>query len=94
MQIGGNGSSGYDLRWFEDRAGAVPSDAWVLSVPLTVYRLLMLAWALWIAFALLRWLRWSWDAFSSGGYWRSIVIGRPKRVKTISTDPAEDASKA
>ena len=94
MQISGNGSSGYVLRWFEDRAGEVPSEAWVLSVPLTVYRLLMLAWALWIAFALIRWLRWSWDAFSSGGYWRSIVIGRPKRVKTISTDPAEDASKA
>ncbi len=94
MQIAGNGSSGYLLRWFEDRAGNLPSDAWVLSVPLTIYRLLMLAWALWIAFALLRWLRWSWDAFSSGGYWRSIVIGRPKRVKTITTDSPEDVSKS
>ena len=93
MQIAGNGSRGYLLKWFEDRAGTVPQDAWVLSVPLTVYRVLMLAWALWIAFALLRWLRWSWDAFSSGGYWRSIVIGRPKRVKTLSTESSEDEPK-
>ncbi len=93
MQIAGNGSNGYLLRWFEDRAGNVPSDAWLLSVPLTVYRLLMLAWALWIAFALLRWLRWSWGAFSSGGYWRSVVIGRPKRVKTITTEASEGEPK-
>ncbi len=94
MQIAGNGSRGYLLRWFQDRAGAVPAEAWVLSVPLTVYRLLMLAWALWIAFALLRWLRWSWEAFSRGGYWRSIVIGRPKRVQTITTESPQDDSKS
>jgi hypothetical protein len=93
MQIAGNGSRGYLLRWFQDRAGAVPAEAWVLSVPLTVYRLLMLAWALWIAFALLRWLRWSWEAFSRGGYWRSIVIGRPKRVQTITTESPQADSK-
>jgi hypothetical protein len=44
----------------------------VLSVPLLVYRLLMLAWALWIAQALLGWLRWAWDCFSAGGYWRPL----------------------
>ncbi len=93
MQIAGNGSAGYDLRWFQDRAGAVPEHAWVLSVPLTVYRLLMLAWALWIAFALLSWLRWSWDAFSSGGYWRSIVLGRPKRVSTLTPESSKEESK-
>jgi hypothetical protein len=94
MQIAGNGSRGYLLRWFEDRADAVAWHAWVLSVPLAVYRLLMLAWALWIAFALLRWLRWSWEAFSSGGYWRSMVLRRPKRVKTLSTDSSEDEPKS
>jgi len=34
------------------------TSAWVISVPLLVYRLAMLAWALWLALALLRWLRW------------------------------------
>ncbi len=86
MQVAGNGSSGYTLRWFQDRAGPVPSPAWMLSVPLTVYRLLMLAWALWIAFALIAWLRWSWEAFSAGGYWRSIVLRRPKRASAPSPE--------
>ncbi len=73
MQIAGNGSSAALLRWYQDRSVAVLPQAWVISVPLLVYRLLMLAWALWIAQALLRWLRWGWDAFGTGGYWRPVV---------------------
>jgi hypothetical protein len=45
---------------------------WVISMPLLAYRLLMLAWALWIAAALLRWLRWGWQSFCSGGTWRRL----------------------
>jgi hypothetical protein len=70
MQITGNGSSAYDLRWYQDRAGAVLPGAWALSVPLIVYRLLMLAWALWLAFAVLRWLRWGWGCYSTNGVWK------------------------
>ena len=36
----------------------------VSSVPLLVYRLAMLAWALWLALSL---LRWAWDSFTTGG---------------------------
>jgi hypothetical protein len=71
MQIGGNGSSAYDLHWYQDRSDASLPRAWILSVPLWVYRGLMLSWALWLAFALLRWLRWGWGCVSSGGLWRS-----------------------
>ncbi|MFN8640476.1 MAG: hypothetical protein U0802_01985 [Candidatus Binatia bacterium] len=70
MQIAGNGSYAEVLRWYQDRSAAVLPQAWVISTPLLVYRLLMLAWALWIAAALLRWLRWGWERFGSGGYWR------------------------
>ncbi|GAA3698198.1 hypothetical protein GCM10022421_00560 [Oceanisphaera sediminis] len=74
MQISGNNSHGNTLRWYQDRSeGALPQ-AWVLSVPLLVYRLLMLAWALWLAFALLRWLRWGWECFSSQGIWRPFNL--------------------
>jgi hypothetical protein len=70
MQISGNGSSGSLLRWFQDRStGAVPR-GWVLSVPMLVYRGAMLAWSLWLALALLRWLRWAWTAFTAGGGWK------------------------
>jgi hypothetical protein len=30
----------------------------------------MLAWALWLAQALLGWLRWGWERFGEGGFWR------------------------
>lgn len=71
MQISGNDSSAYDLHWYQDRSAAALPRAWILSVPLWVYRGLMLAWALWLAFALLRWLRWGWECVSSGGLWKS-----------------------
>jgi hypothetical protein len=70
MQVSGNGSTAQELLWYQDRSGAMLPTAWVLSVPLMVYRLAMLAWALWLAFALLRWLRWGWAAYTEGGLWR------------------------
>jgi len=71
MQIAGNGSTADHLRWFADRTGPVPPRPWVISVPLIVYRLAMLGWALWIAAALLRWLRWAWTCFCETGLWRN-----------------------
>ena len=70
MQIAGNGSTARQLRWYQDIVGDTLPRAWVLSVPLMVYRLAMLAWALWLAQALLRWLRWGWGCFTEGGLWR------------------------
>jgi len=72
MQIAGNGSSARLLRWYQDIAGDTLPRAWVISVPLLVYRLAMLAWALWVAQALLRWLRWGWGCFTAGGLWRPV----------------------
>jgi hypothetical protein len=77
MQISGNGSSASDLQWYMDRAGDVLPRPWVLSVPLMLYRLAMLAWALWLAQALLRWLKWGWGCFTEGGVWRPIRKMRP-----------------
>jgi hypothetical protein len=70
MQVAGNGSSAYELRWYQDRAEATLPRPWVLSVPLLAYRAVMLAWALWLATALLRWLRWGWAQFTRGELWR------------------------
>ena len=36
-----------------------------------VYRGAMLAWSLWLALALLKWLKWGWTAFTAGGLWRT-----------------------
>ncbi|HET7292260.1 MAG TPA: hypothetical protein VFM88_07540 [Vicinamibacteria bacterium] len=70
MQVAGGGSSETLLRWYRDRVdGALPRP-WVLSVPIAVYRLAMLAWSVWLALALLRWLPWAWSSFVSGAAWR------------------------
>jgi hypothetical protein len=70
MQIDGNGSGAGYLRWFEDRAASTPAAPFALSVSLWIYRLAMLAWSLWLAIAVLGWLRWGWGAFGGGGFWR------------------------
>jgi len=71
MQVIGNGSSGNTLSWFADRSDSMLPTAAAWSVPMWIYKLLILAWALWLSFALLRWLPWVWQCFSSRGYWRS-----------------------
>ncbi len=80
MQVHGNGSSSTELRWFQDRTAGTLPKPWVLSVPLLVYRLAMLAWALWLVTALLRWLRWGASAATSGGFWR-------RREATVTATP-------
>lgn len=75
MQVVGNGSTASSLRWFADRTSGPFPQGYVVSAPMLVYRGAMLAWSLWLALALLRWLRWGWQAFSAGGLWRSI--GKP-----------------
>ncbi len=70
MQISGNGSSAYDLHWMQDRAGALLPRAWVISIPLFCYRIAMLAWALWLSWAFVGWIRWGWICFRANGLWR------------------------
>ena len=72
MQIAGNDSHASLLRWYQDRADAALPQPWMMSVPLLVYRVAMLAWALWLALTLLRWLRWGWSCFSAGELWRPL----------------------
>ncbi|MBO0611905.1 hypothetical protein [Thiothrix fructosivorans] len=81
MQIVGNGSWGQQLQWYQDRvAGELPQPG-AISVPIWYYRLLMLAWALWLAMALLGWLRWGWTAINHGGLWQSQPSHDPMRDK-------------
>ncbi|WP_200375205.1 hypothetical protein [Thiocystis violacea] len=77
MQIMGNGSSGGLLNWYQDRGGPTLPEVWVLSVPMWIYRALMLGWALWLAFRLLDWLRWGWEGFSRPRLWRERVKKAP-----------------
>ena len=70
MQVVGNHSGYSRLNWYLDRADAELQNAWVLTLPILVYRGLMLLWALWLAWSLMAWLKWGWDAFGQGDLWR------------------------
>jgi len=84
MQVTGNGSSSHFLRWFADRSGQQLPQAGFISVPLWIYRLVMLAWSLWLAANLISWLRWGWECLSAGGFWREA----PQPSTSPTTPPA------
>ncbi len=74
MNIVGNGSSRGLLRWYHDMSESVLPEAWVVSIPILVYRLAMLAWALWISFWLISILKWGWKRFSEPFLWTTKPV--------------------
>ncbi len=88
MSVAGNGSDAYLLRWYQDRVVSTLPEAGMISLPLWVYRILMLVWALWLATSLLRWLQSAWMALNSGGLWRHKVVEAktdvPKKEKPLT----------
>jgi hypothetical protein len=88
MQVSGNGSSPWQLRWFQDRTQVALPTATIVSVPMLVYRGAMLAWSMWMALAMLGWLRWGWQSFADGGLWKRRP---PPVVAAVPVPPAPSA---
>lgn len=86
MQIAGNQSSHRVLHWTQDHVQGTLPRPWVFSLSVWVYRLLMLAWSLWLAQALLKWLKWGWRSLNKDGFWRKIVLRRPKGAQATATE--------
>lgn len=86
MQIAGNDSSTTDLRWYLDRSDGSTAPVTVVSVSIWFYRGLMLAWALWLAWRLLGWLRWGWQGFAEPTLWREPRARRLTRAATAPDD--------
>jgi len=57
--------------WFLDQTEGVIEAPTIISAPMWVYRLLFFAWACWMAFALVRWLRWAFNAWKTNDLWRA-----------------------
>ena len=72
MFILGNGSHRMLLRWYQARSDLALPTPGCFAVSIWWYRILMLIWALWLAASLIRWLRWAWQQFSGGGYFRRM----------------------
>lgn len=86
MMVEGNGSFGTHLRWFAQRTDGALPEAGAIGVSIWWYRLLMLAWALWLASSSLRWIRWGWAQFSRQS------IFKPFRSKVRRSDQAPSKS--
>jgi hypothetical protein len=67
MQVSGNNSNDQSLIWYTDRIASSMPQATIVSFPMWVWRVLMLAWSLWLAASLVRWLPWAWKSFSTNG---------------------------
>ena len=70
MMVSGGGSWANYLQWFADRSTDALPSASVISLPLWMYNVVMLLWALWLAWAVVGWLRKGFAAWMDGGYWR------------------------
>jgi hypothetical protein len=60
-----------ELWWFSDQTRGVIEAPTVISAPMWLYRTLFFVWAGWMAFALVRWLRWAFNAWKANGLWRA-----------------------
>lgn len=85
MQVAGAGSSEGRLVWFADRVGTSLPRPWVLSLPRMVWQGTLLAWSLWLAWSLVKWLPWAWRCWSAGGIWTRIR--KAKRSAGIVSPP-------
>jgi hypothetical protein len=86
MQVSGNNSSEHHLVWYIDRINSTMPQATIVSFPMWVWRILMLAWSLWLAANMVRWLPWAWKAFA----WKGLVELPPKRRRKVALEKPED----
>lgn len=86
MQITGNGSTYYQLNWYSDRVEGDLPDATLISVPVNVYRLLMLVWSIWLAFAVIKWAQWGWGNYTKHEYWRTTPKKGKEKPETKDTE--------
>ena len=79
MQVAGLGSSNTELNWYTDHLDGQTPAAHVWSIPILIWKGIMLAWALWLSYSLIAWARWGFHSFSEGGIWREAPPRVPKK---------------
>ena len=70
MDIVGNNSYGNTLNWYQDRINQLIPRPWLISLPNYVFQLLMLFWALWLSFFLIKIGPTIWQSLSFQGLWK------------------------
>jgi hypothetical protein len=86
MHIAGSAGSYGELAWLADRSsGALPT-ASAITLPLWAYKALMLAFALWLASAVIGWIKLAWSALTAGTGWmrlRRVAAATPAREPRV-----------
>ncbi len=93
MRVAGGGSGAWSLHWFADQASGALPRAGAFTLPLWCYKLAMLVWALWLANALIGWLRWGFHAWMRGGYWKSAPASPKATLAERIATEKDDARK-
>jgi hypothetical protein len=93
MNIVGNGSHSGLLKWYQDHSGKIIPQPWVISIPMFIYRLAMLAWALWISFSLINLLKWGWKNYTEPVIWHKIPRKRKAKAKKEIKSEQKDEQK-
>ena len=76
MHIAGSANYG-ELSWLADRSSGMLPGASAITLPIWAYKALMLAFALWLAWALIGWIKQAWAALTAGTGWMRL---RPLRA--------------
>lgn len=63
MLIVGNQSSNYLLKWYIDHSTADVAQPWIVSLPISYWRFIMLLWSTWLAVNLIKWTKESVQVF-------------------------------
>ena len=91
MGIAGNGSHSHQLNWFADQSANQLPSVTLVTLPMWVYRTAMLAWALWLAWSVVGWLRRGLSAWMQGGYWRKISLPKTAKAPKAPEPPPQES---
>jgi hypothetical protein len=78
-----------NLSWYIQSWNGSENNPWILSLPMSTYRVLMLGWGIWLAFSLMTWLKWMWQEYSKDGYWKKSEEQAVKSDKKIESNEIE-----
>jgi len=82
------------LSWYADRVADATPDAWIVSVPASLWRALWVLWALWVVWQSIGWGRWARRTIGEGGWLRisPLPAEYPDTVDDADAPPAVDES--
>ena len=90
MGIIGNDSYGNNLRWFSDQSSGLLPSITVFSLPILVYKGVMLLWVMWLCFSILGWIKWAWNILGQRGYWQQAPSKKRSPVKPSASESNSD----